>query len=66
MKRDLDGVYFRVNRGGNWQPVCFSDMTHDERDMIIKDRPAEWWKNLAYHLGDVIREIRDEFDIIAE
>ena len=66
MKRNLDGVYFRVKRDGKWENVCFSDMTTDERDAIILDRPLEWWKSLAYILGDTLRSIGDEFGIIAE
>lgn len=66
MDRNLDGVYFRVKRGGKWGKVCFSDMTPEERDEVIKDRPVEWWKMLAYILGDTLREIGDRFDIYCE
>lgn len=27
MQRNLDGVYFRVERDGKWQNICFSDLT---------------------------------------
>lgn len=63
MDRNLDGIYFRVERGGKWMSVCFSDMTPKERE-IIGDRPAEWWKAVAEHLADCLREIGDEFDIM--
>lgn len=66
MDRNLDGVYFRVKRGGRWDNVCFSDMTAEERNEVIKDRPLEWWKMLAYMLGDTIRDIGDHFDIYGE
>lgn len=66
MDRNLDGVYFRVNRGGKWGPVCFSDMTHEERDELLKDRPLEWWKNMAYIMADRIREIGDELNIFCK
>lgn len=66
MDRNLDGVYFRVKRNGTWGNVCFSDMTTEERDEIIKDRPAEWWKSLAYILADCLKNIGDQFDIYSE
>lgn len=66
MDRNLDGVYFRVKRGGKWGNVCFSDMTPEERDEVIKDRPVEWWKMLAYILADTLRSIGDQFDIYGE
>ena len=66
MKRNLDGVFFRVKREEKWQPICFSDLTPSERDMLFEDkeRPAEFWKSIAYHLADRLQVIGDEFDII--
>ena len=64
MKRDLDGCYFRVARDGRWGNVCFSDMTPEEIEEMIGDRPATWWKSLACHLGERLREVGDKFDIV--
>lgn len=66
LNRDLDGVYFRVERGGKWCDVCFSDMTKDERDLYIGDRSLGWWKDLAYIMGDRLREIGDIVDLSCE
>lgn len=66
MDRNLDGIYFRVKRDGKWGNVCFSDMTNEERDEVIKERPAEWWKSVAYHLADCLRQVGDTFDIVKE
>lgn len=66
MDRNLDGVYFRVKRDGKYGNVCFSDMTHEERDELLKDRPAEWWKNMAYIMADALRNLGDQFDIYCE
>lgn len=63
MNRNLDGIYFRVKRGENWENICFSDLTPEERDEHFKDCSAEWWKNVAYVLADTIKEIGDTFDI---
>jgi hypothetical protein len=63
-KRDLDGCYFRVKRDGKWGNACFSDLTAEERDEIIRDRSAEWWKSLAYHVADRLRTVGDHFEIV--
>ena len=66
LNRNLDGVYFRVERGGKWCNVCFSDMTKDERDLFIGDRTLEWWRSLAYAMGDRLRELGDILEISCE
>lgn len=66
MDRNLDGVYFRVNRNGKWCNVCFSDMTHEERETVIGERTGEWWKSLAYILADCLKRMGDNFDIAGE
>ena len=63
MNRELDGVYFRIKRDGKWQPICFSDLTEEERENVCEGRSAEWLKALAYHLADCIKEIGEQFDI---
>ena len=64
MNRGLDGVYFRVQRNGKWQSICFSDLTESEREKVCEGRSAEWLKSLAYHLADCIKEIGEQFDIV--
>lgn len=64
--RDLDGVYFRVERNGEWLNLCFSDLTKRERDIVTNGRSAEWLRELAFIMADVIRDIGDFFDIVNE
>ena len=64
MNRELDGVYFRIKRDGKWHPICFSDLTEEERENVCEGRSAEWLKSLAYHLADRIKEIGEQFDIM--
>lgn len=64
MNRNLDGIYFRVKRDEKWENVCFSDLTEAEREEVCKDRPAEWYKSLAYRLADCLKTIGDTFDIM--
>lgn len=56
-KRNLDGVYFRVERSGKFEKVCFTDLSLEEVEQVGKDKPAEWWKGLALALSDAIRDI---------
>ena len=55
--RDLDGVYFRVERNGEWLNLCFSDLTKRERDIVTNGRSAEWLRRafLRYHRTEIGR-----------
>lgn len=63
IKRNLDGVYFRVQRDGKWDNVCFSDMTQDEMEDVMNNRDIDWLKSMCIQLGKTIRDIGDQFDI---
>lgn len=65
-KRNLDGYYFRVQRDGKWQNVCFSDMTEDEQDEVLIGRSTAWLKSLCKGMASVVRDIGDEFDIVCD
>ena len=41
VKRNLDGCYFRVTRDDKVENVCFTDLTPEEREKIIRDRSAD-------------------------
>lgn len=51
MNRELDGCYFRVKRDGKYEPICFSDLTKEERDTILEGRDAQWLKSLRWEKG---------------
>lgn len=61
--RELDGVFFRVERNNKWQNICFSDLTESEMDEVLKGRSKEWLRNLCKLLGTTIRQLGDAFDI---
>ena len=73
-QRNLDGVYFRCERDGKWTNVCWSDMEPDERDRIAEkmaehstpEEQAEWWRSLAWILGDTLYGIGEQFGIEGE
>ena len=53
-KRNLDGIYFRIQRDDKWDNVCFSDLTKDERNEVIENRSEQWLKEMCQILADVI------------
>ena len=67
MKRNLDGVYFRVQQeDGSWDNVCFTDLTENQRSDVMEDRDRQWLKMMCHILAMKLREIGDTFDIVCE
>ncbi len=65
-KRNLDGIYLRVYRDDKWDNVCFSDLTHEEMEQVLKNKDNDWLKSLCIQLGRRIRNIGDELGIVCE
>lgn len=65
MQRNLDGVYFRIKRGEKWENICWTDLTNEERALVSKDRPIEWWQGLTEILTNVIVDIGNQLDLYA-
>lgn len=63
IKRELDGIYFRVKRGKYWESICFSDLSDEEMDKVLEGHSVEWLKNTCKILGHTIRDIGDSLDI---
>ena len=57
MDRNLDGIYFRVNRDGKWCNVCFSDLTDKEKIEVMQNKDVTWLKSLCITLGNSIKRI---------
>ena len=66
MNRNLDGVYFRIGRNGRYANICFSDMTPEERAVIMEGRSTEWLVSMCEILAKTIREIGDALNIEGE
>lgn len=62
MRRNLDGVYFRIGT----ENICFSDLTEEQQDEVMKDRDAEWLRSLCKILAKTIKDIGDELDMVCE
>lgn len=61
--RNLDGCYFRVERDGKWENICFSDLTEQERGKVMAGKGEPWLISLIEHLADTLHAIGDAFDI---
>ena len=66
VNRNLDGCYFRIRRGEKYENLCFSDLTRDEQEAVLKDRSPEFIVGLALHLAATLRKIGDEFYLRGE
>lgn len=64
--RNLDGIYFRVQRDGKWGNACFSDLTQEEMERVMENRNVDWLKSMCIQLGKTVRRIGDELDIVCE
>ena len=73
-QRNLDGIYFRVERDGKWVTVCYSDMEQAERDEIAAKRaesstPEEqvaWWRSMADLLADQLYDMGEQLGVTCE
>ena len=66
MNRNLDGVYFRVERDGKWKSICSSDMTKEELEKALEGWEKDQLVRLCIILAETIKGIGDTFDIIRE
>ncbi len=68
MKRNLDGVYFRIKNEetGEFNNFCFSDLTENQMNEVMENRDIGWLKRLCVILGQTIRQIGDQLDLVAE
>ena len=64
--RELDGIYYRVERDGKWCNRCFTDLTTDEQEKMIKKYDAESLKRMVMLLAKILRDIGDTFNIVAK
>jgi hypothetical protein len=62
-KRDLDGCYFRVERNGKYENLCFSDMTETERGKVMAGKGVPWFISLSNCLADSLHAFGDAFDV---
>ena len=71
VKRDLDGMYIRVNVGGKWQNRCLTDL--DWRDVelwldgrfkaVEREDVEKMAKQAIKHLHERLRHLGDALDL---
>ena len=66
MNRNLDVIYFRVQRDEKGGKACFSDLTQEEMERVMENKEIDWLKSMCIQLGKTIRRIGDELDIMCE
>ena len=62
MNRNLDGVFFRIGK----ENICFSDLTDEQKTNVMKNKDTEWLKSLCIILGNTIKKIGDQLNIVKE
>ena len=73
-QRNLDGIYFRIERDGKWQNICYSDMDQAERDEVASMRAEHatleeqvaWWRSMADLLADCIYDMGEQLGVVCE
>lgn len=67
VQRDLDGVYYRQKRGKKFCNVCFTDLTKEEQEEILKKYDTKQLCRMAYLMADTICKIDEQItNITAE
>lgn len=64
MNRDLDGIYLRIKRDGEYQAVCLSDMTKEELEENLNPERGEWLKGAVIHLALTLHAVGDKFSLV--
>lgn len=65
-KRNLDRIYFRIERNNKFDNVCFSDLTENEMNEVLANKDKEWLISLCKGLGNTIKSIGEQLDIYIE
>ena len=68
IERNLDGIYFRVQREGKWTNRCFTDLTDKEQEDILnkhKDNPT-FLISLAREISQEYRMMANALDVVMD
>lgn len=64
--RDLDGVYYRVKRNGQFEDLCFTDLTVAEQNEFLATLDTEGLKRMVHLMADSLRTLSDHLDLFME
>lgn len=62
-ERNLDSIYFRVERDGKYKSLCFTDLTSEEQVACLARFDKDTLIRMCCLLSEVIRGIGDQFNI---
>lgn len=62
-RRELDPVYFRVEREGKWESLCFTDLTEKEREGVMDGRQESWLRQMVAILAGSLRDLGDRLNV---
>ena len=63
--RDLDGVFIRAERYGEWCNRCFTDLTTDEQQDFLDSLDLKGLKRMCMIMAETLRKVGDQFDIVS-
>jgi len=63
LERNLDGIYFRIKRDDKWMNLCFTDLTEEEREKVLKDKSQDFVLQLALAMAKRLREVGDQLGL---
>lgn len=63
IERNLDGIYFRIERENQWKNLCFTDLTEEEQKEVLKDKSPEFILQLSLALAKRLREIGNQLGL---
>jgi len=66
LERNLDGIYFRIKRDDKWMNLCFTDLTEEEREEVLKDKSQDFILQLALAMAKRLREVGDQLGLQCE
>lgn len=52
--RNSDNIFFVVKRGNQNVNLCFSDLSVEEREEVMKGKDEKWLKSLCQQLADIL------------
>ena len=58
---ELDGIYSRVMRDGEWQDVCWADLVWEERIAEMRRHDETWLIRMIEILNNVALNIKRDF-----
>jgi len=63
LERNLDGIYYRLDREGKAHNKCFTDLTMEEQNNILEGYEKDQLIRMCQLLAGTIRQIGDQLDI---